>query len=459
MWKRFEDIFIVFALLFCAGAFLPLLNQSAQVSDERPPNAAIAAMRKQASAQTADPTQAHRGVVASQMAMYGILAVLLLRHRRALFAQMSHAKFMWAILALAFLSCLWSDVPFYTFRRCVNLAVTTSLGLYIATRYSPRQLLRVLGWTMALTVVGSILAIVLMPDAGIDSAGTNHAWRGVFGQKNSLGRMMTLGILVYLFLAYDNKSRRLFYGFAALVCTGMLYMAGSATSAVAVPILIGLIYLFRISRRRPTGLVFASAMLAIVGFTCAGMLFFDGNDFFSLLGRDSSFSGRLDIWSAVMPKIMANPWLGYGFSSFWLGLDGQQSADLWSMLHWNVPYSHNGFLDLVEELGVVGLGLFMAGFVVSMRRALLWARVQRESIGLWPLAYLSFMFLFNLTEGSLLRQDNLYWVLYVATFIFIMAQTDALLMPSPSPLYRRDIGIAPQYATLHAGADNVGSQS
>ncbi len=458
MWKRFENIFIVFALLFCAGAFLPLLSQSDQASDEKPQNATLAAMQKQASASFSDPTQAHRGVVAGQRAMYSILAVLLFRHRRALLAEMSHAKLMWAIVALAFLSCLWSDIPLYTFRRCVNLAATSLLGLYIAYRYSPRQLLRILGWALALTIIGSILAIVLMPNAGIDSAGTNHAWRGVFSQKNSLGRIMTLGILVYVFLAYDDKSRRLFYGFAALVCMGMLYKAGSATSALAVPILLGLLFLFGLSRRRPAGLVFLSALIAIVGFTGAAMLFFDGNDFFSLLGRDSSFSGRLDIWSAVMPKIMVNPWLGYGYSSFWLGLDGQQSADIWSMLHWNVPYSHNGFLDLVEELGVVGLALFLAGLVVSMRRALLWARVDRVAIGLWPLAYLSFMFLFNLTEGSLLRQDNLYWVLYVATFVFTMTQTDTLLMPSRSPARNHELGFTPQYAALRQGADTMGSQ-
>ena len=416
-------------------------------------------MQKQASAQFSDPTQAHRGVVACQLAMYSILAVLLFLHRRALLAEMSHAKLMWAIVALAFLSCLWSDIPFYTFRRCLNLTATTSLGLYIACRYTPRQLLRLLSWALILTIVGSILAVVLMPSAGIDGAETNHAWRGVFSQKNSLGRLMTFGILVYFFLAYDDKSRRLFYGLAALACLGLLFMAGSMTSAVAVPILFVLLYVFRLLRKHSSGLVLLSASVALVGFTCAAMLFFDSNDFFSLLGRDSSFSGRLDIWSAVMPKIMDNPWLGYGYSTFWLGLDGQQSADLWSMLHWNVPYSHNGFLDLVEELGVVGLGLFLAGFVVSMRRALLWARVHRVAIGLWPLAYLSFMFVFNLTEGSILRQDNFYWVLYVATFVFTMAQTDALLVPVKSPAYNRELGIAPQYATVRAGADNMGSQA
>jgi hypothetical protein len=43
-------------------------------------------------------------------------------------------------------------------------------------------------------------------------------------------------------------------------------------------------------------------------------------------------------------------------------------------------------------------------------------------IGLWPLAYLSFMFLFNLSESSILKQDNIFWALYVATTVFVVNQ-------------------------------------
>jgi O-antigen ligase len=460
MWKRLENIFVVLALLFCAGAFLPLLNPGKQMPDEKPPNATIAAIQKQEFSQSGDPTQANRVLLVGQILVYGVVAVLLLRHRRQILFQMQHTKLLWAVVALAFLSVLWSDVPGFALRRCMNMAATSAFGLYLAYRYSPRQLLRLLGWALTVAIVFSILVVLLRPDLGLDSALTNHAWKGIFVQKNTLGRLMALGVLVFLFLAFDNKAQRWTYGAASLICVGMLVMAGSDTSAIAVPILLLLIGTFALARQRPLWIVFASGFFVAVGITSGLMLFADTGDFFAAIGRDSTLSGRAEIWSAVLPKIMDHPWLGNGYSSFWLGLGSQSSADLWSMLHWHVPHSHNGFLDLVLELGVVGLGIFLAGFVVSLRRGLLWARIERATIGLWPLTFLSFMFLFNLTEGSILRQDNLLWVLYVATSVFVVVETDLLLPElSQAGVRRVEILKGPRYVPVGSGGETMEIQS
>ena len=36
---------------------------------------------------------------------------------------------------------------------------------------------------------------------------------------------------------------------------------------------------------------------------------------------------------------------------------------------------------------------------------------------MWMCTFLSFMLLYNLTEGSILRQNDIYWVLYVSTAV------------------------------------------
>ena len=460
MWKRLEEIFTVFALLFCAGAFTPLVsNRSDQVSDVQPQNAAIALMQKQAISQSADPTQQNRIMLACQIIVYGVVAVLLIVHRRQALLYLRNTKLLWAVVALAFLSVLWSDVPAFAFRRCLNMAATSGLGLYLVCRYSPRQLLRLLGWAFVVAIVCSVLVIVFVPDIGIDSALTDYAWKGIFVQKNTLGRFMALGVLVFLFLAVEDKAHRWGYGALSVLCACIVFASRSATSALAVPILLSLMWLFALSRQRSFRFVFASMAFAVIGITCALALFVDPSDLFAVAGRDATLSGRMEIWSAVLPKIMAHPWLGYGYSSFWLGMESQASADLWSILHWPVPHSHNGFLDLTEELGVVGLGLFLAGLVFSVNRGLRWARSQQAMIGLWPLAYISFMFLFNLSEGSILRQDNLFWVLYIATFVFVVNETRCLL---PETLQSRleNTGMAPPplYASLGSARENMGTR-
>lgn len=423
VWRRLEQIFTIYALLFCAGAFITLLNQGPPASDEKPANPAIAAMQKQSIAASTDPTNANTALLLGQISVYAVVALLLLATRREAILQLRNTKLLWVIVGLAFVSVLWSDVPGFALRRCLNLVATCGFGLYLGYRYSPRQLLRLLGWTFAVAIVCSLVVVFVWPDRGLDIAVTNHAWKGVFAQKNTLGRLMALGVVVFFLLALENKAHRWRYGICAMLCAAMIIGARSATAAVAVPVLLGLMWIFALSRRRSFWRVFTTALIVAIGIGSCVLLFVDTEDLLSILGRDATLSGRLEIWTAVIPKIMDHPILGYGYSSFWLGLESKPSADLWSILGWHVPHSHNGFLDLAEELGLVGLCLFLAGFARSMRRGLQWARTQREAIGLWPLAYLSFMFLFNLSESSILKQDNLFWVLYIATYVFLMKET------------------------------------
>ena len=434
MWIRLEKIFTVCALLFCAGAFIPLFTQQAgQISEDKPQNSAAALIEKQENYARSDPARANRIILVGQILVYGVVAGLLIHHRRQALLYLRNSKIIWAIVAFSFLSVFWSDEPGFAFRRCLNMTATSGLGLYLACRYSPKQLLRLLGWTLIVGIVASVLVVFLRPDLGIDSALVDYGWKGVFLQKNTLGRLMAFGVLVFLFLAIDSKPHRRAYSLALLVCVFMIFASRSATSAIAVPAVIALIWLFARSRRRSAMQVFALAAFVIVGIISTLMLFSDPENVFGFFGRDATLTGRVEIWSAVLPKIMVHPWLGYGYSSFWLGMGGEASADLWSILGWPVNQSHNGFLDLVEELGVVGLGLFLAGLIVSCRRGLLWIRSQGELIALWPLAYITFMLLFNITESSLLGSDNLFWVLYITTSVFLLHETKELVSESPRP--------------------------
>lgn len=424
MWRSLEHMFIVCALLFCAGAFTTLLGRHKEEGpDIRPQTAGMALIQKQANSESSDPTQANPALLAGQIFVYGLVAVLLFVHRQQALLYLVNSKLLWSVVILAFLSVLWSDVPGFALRRCLNMAATSGFGLYLACRYSPRQLLRLLAVIVFIAVVFSVLMILLRPDLGTDTAAAQYAWKGIFVQKNTLGRVLALGVLVFLFLAFDGKAHRLAFGSASILCMLLIFEAHSVTSAMAVLVTLSLTWLFARARRRSFGSALMSPCLAAIGIGCGLMLFVDSRDLFVLAGRDVTLSGRMEIWSAVLPKIMAHPWLGYGYSSFWLGTEGKSSADLWSMLHWPVPHSHNGFLDLAEELGSLGVGLFIVGLIVSARCGLQWARSQTSTIRLWPLAYITFMFVNNLSEGSILKQDNLLWVLYVATYVFVVNAT------------------------------------
>jgi exopolysaccharide production protein ExoQ len=139
-------------------------------------------------------------------------------------------------------------------------------------------------------------------------------------------------------------------------------------------------------------------------------------DLFALIGRDQSFTGRTPLWDAVVIAISKKPYLGYGFSSFWLG-DSGPSASVVDMVGWIPPHAHNGFLDIWLDMGLVGVLIFASGFVVRFRTAVLDYRRVPDRTVMWPLVLMTFVLFYNFTESTLIRPNSIYWALYVGSMI------------------------------------------
>jgi len=147
------------------------------------------------------------------------------------------------------------------------------------------------------------------------------------------------------------------------------------------------------------------------------------------VGRDATLTGRTQLWADVIVQIEDKPWLGYGFGGFWLGWNGP-SAAIWEETTWQPPHAHNGILDLWLDLGAVGVALFVVGFVVAVVRALRLAQRSCDRAELLPIAFLVFMFLYNFSESTILHQNSIFWVLYVASATSVLRQ-HAALAPAP----------------------------
>jgi O-antigen ligase len=86
-------------------------------------------------------------------------------------------------------------------------------------------------------------------------------------------------------------------------------------------------------------------------------------------------------------------------------------------------YSHNGFFDLLLQEGILGMFAFVTGYLILWRRALAFLSRTTGPAPLWLCTYLIFLLLYNITEGSILEQNNLLWILYVATAVNLFAIT------------------------------------
>jgi O-antigen ligase len=137
----------------------------------------------------------------------------------------------------------------------------------------------------------------------------------------------------------------------------------------------------------------------------------------NLLGRNASLTGRVPLWHMLWDMIQRSPWVGYGYGGFWLYWDGP-SAEIWKVCivryGWLPPNGHDGFIDLWLDLGLVGVLAFVVSFVVSFLRAFRVAHEGASSADLFPIMFLYFMVLGNLTESALVTHNSLIWVLFVA---------------------------------------------
>ena len=384
----FERAFVVLALVLYSGGFLGLLSEDGQT--ETP------------------------GLRFVWLPIYLITAAILLP-RLAQVRQLLFAS--WPLLALVGLcgiSAIWSIDPGVTVRRVVAVGATTLLGVYLAARYDDLGRLRMLAWCFCLIALSSLAFAVAIPRVGVTSEIHVGAWRGIFPQKNALGQVMVYGSAVLMVLTLVDPVHRRKTLAGLLLCIALVLLSTSVTSLIGLVLVLALTAAVTLLFRHPGLAVLAIyvSVLGAVGLTIA--LLTDPAAVFDLFGRDPTLTGRTDIWEPLWEMVRDRFWLGYGYGVFWEDPEGPA----WYVrraVQWNVPSAHNGWVELWLDVGLVGLAIFMAMFIVAVYRTVSRLRIGVADVSLWPLLLLSLFLVFSFSESSILRHNDLVWVMYVAT--------------------------------------------
>jgi O-antigen ligase len=145
------------------------------------------------------------------------------------------------------------------------------------------------------------------------------------------------------------------------------------------------------------------------------MLSVDSQRVIAVLGRSADLTGRTQIWALASFYIPERPVLGYGYSGFWNGAS-PESLTIEHAMGGKIMYSHNGYLETLLNLGVVGFLLTLAFLGRGVKRAYNWSEHAQSRVGLWPLAFLLFFMLYNLGECSIFIQ-GLEWSICVAVVV------------------------------------------
>ena len=136
----------------------------------------------------------------------------------------------------------------------------------------------------------------------------------------------------------------------------MLYLSRSATGVTVVVALVLFVLALNDLRSRGNDALrwILPVSLAVFTAVIGAWSLLEVSGLTRILGRDSSLTGRMDLWSLVVEAIGRRPWLGYGYQAFWV-TPGGPADGIRMRLPFTVPHAHDGFLDVWLEIGAVGL--------------------------------------------------------------------------------------------------------
>lgn len=328
--------------------------------------------------------------------------------------------FLWMAASIS-----WSEYPYVSLKRCVRAAGFVVMTLVVLTEDTPGVALNaVIRRVACIAIPLSVVLVKYYPGWGVSF----HRWqgtampRGITPSKNDLGVIAAYGaVSIAYFLAGVRKAKdvlcdRWYLGQAIvfLMCVYILVPGRWAYSATAWllalwGLLIQLLFVVFKKRGRLLGLAVVLLSCVMAGVICIGGPLVFG-EVFNVVGRDATLTGRTEIWEDIMSVARRNAMCGVGYGGFWVG---KRTDERWDLPGDMLNEAHNGYLDVLLELGIVGLGLhvgFIVGGCVGVVRDF-----GRNSPGSRErCTYLSMVILHNVTESGFFVGVPSLWFFYVS---------------------------------------------
>jgi O-antigen ligase len=311
------------------------------------------------------------------------------------------------------MSMLWSFDPSVTLRRSIAMLGTVALGTYIGLRFDIRTMLRLMSWVTAIILVSSVMVAFVWPNLGLDFEGR---LRGVTAHKNGISAFASIAFLMLVFQLTNLKQNNWLIslwitGLATLCIVCMVW----SESAAAIPVLLVALPLVPITNTLRKADRSATAIIPLLIGLCALFLLvlvYNIDSITEMLGKDTDMSGRTWVWAYAIKMLFENFWLGYGYGTFWEGYNSPGGA-FWTITGVGAPHSHNGYIELALDTGVIGLAMFAAALFLLVYRLAWLIRYSNDPAISWSVAYLGLFLVTNLSETRLWVNNNPFTVFFV----------------------------------------------
>ncbi len=340
--------------------------------------------------------------------------------------------------ALILASTLWSADPGVTLER-VRRVFTVS-GCCLAAMlvgWQRKRFQDVVRPGVTILLVASLLEGLLFPTIGIHDpsiAELKNSWRGVTGQKNILGGLATYGMVLWYHSWLERESTKWKILLGAAVSFACLVLSRSSTSLLTT---VFSLFFMTLALRSPANLrrytpYFVGMFSILVAlYACAALGVIPGlpgllDPITALTGKDAhTATGRAPIWALVKAEIVRHPYFGIGYGAYWTGpIPGTASYIFVTAIYFYAYSAHNGYLEVTNDLGFVGLGVLIAYVLVYVKQSLRLWKIDRPQATLF-LALLFQQGLENLSEAEWLQVTTVnFLVMTLATCAMARALVD-----------------------------------
>ncbi len=339
-------------------------------------------------------------------------------------------------LGWCWLSLTWALFPAAGLRRLVLSSIVLWSIFALVREIGHQRIILILRVLLAALLVLNYVAVLAFPDLGIDPdvyEGITDTWRGVMDQKNFVGFACAVTILLFAFNVgfplIQTREGRTMLGVRLLViaASGIFLVQSVSKTSLGIGIFAlvvgGLLTLALRNRGEgelaPPG--WAWLPFAVVTAVFLNMAF-DPAIYLEMTSDPGGFTGRTQIWTGLIKAYADQPLLGVGYGSLWdVGDDGPMKVYAKGFAA-EVSQGHNGYLDLLVQVGAIGtLIILFAAMVWPIQRIL---RGGDPGVRVLSAALLLFCLGHNFTESSLMDRDQLGQVFLIIA-IALLWQTSA----------------------------------
>lgn len=318
------------------------------------------------------------------------------------------AWWLWPFTVIAFLSVFWSPYPSDALRSAVLLILSSVVIVIVASRFTPQQIVRCM-----LIACAAILLYILVQDAPIA--------RGAgFGSKNYAALFMLTGFVVAAASALNPQELKAVRLFGLAMMAPFAYMVVSAESTTALLMLIcgagivfGLRVLFLDSRQiqHLSSLLVVMGLMTVMLIIYVALIFVDQHvidSFLGTFGKDSTFTGRTNLWEEASNQISMRPYLGVGLEGFWqYDVGSAQTLNLndHKPLGTRLTF-HNVHLEVMVHLGMVGYSAFLLAMASVVWLALKQLLLRADMPAIAFTAIVTISLISSMVESSLWSAFN-----------------------------------------------------